>query len=378
MIHDAKINARQFGILVALYSIGTTILIIPSGLAAQAKQDAWIAAVLGVALGLLLVGLYSTLGNLLPTMTLVEMNEYLLGKWVGKAISTTFVFFNLVTAAELLYFVGNFLTTQIMPETPMEPINIIFACVIIMGVQLGIETLARSAELLFPLFIFLFFILIIFVSPQIELERIQPVLEADFKVLLRAAFYFSSVFSIPIVVLLMVFPVSVNRTKAAQKTFFSGMLIGGIVLIIIIALSILVLGPDTTARQTYPSYALAKKINVGKIFTRIEIVMAVMWFISIFFKVSFYFYAAVVGLAQTLNLKEYRFLVLPMGIIMIVLSMIVHPNVLHSEEYNKHTWLLFVATFGVFLPLLLLGVAVIRKKGKASPEQEMGSREEQE
>lgn len=375
MVTETKISVRQFGMLVTLFSIGTPILIIPAGLAGLAKQDAWLAAVLGVGLGLLITGLYCALGSRFPTKSLVEMNELILGKWIGKTISITFVFFNLVTAAELLYFVGNFMTTQIMPETPIQSINIIFACVVLMGVRLGIETLARSAEMLFPLFFVLFLILAIFVSPQIKWENIQPVLETDMNVLFKAVIFFTSVFSFSPVALLMIFPASVDRLKEARKAFLSGAFIGGVVLIIIITLAILVLGAETTARQMYPSYALAKKINVGNFLQRIEIVMAGMWFITIFFRVSCYFYASVIGLAQTLNLRDYRFLVLPLGILMIILSLIVHPNVVHSEEYNKHEWITYAATYGLLLPLLLLGVSAFRRKGNESQSQGLETRE---
>lgn len=173
----------------------------------------------------------------------------------------------------------------------------------------------------------------------------------------------------------MIFPASVDRLKEARKAFLSGAFIGGVVLIIIIALAILVLGAETTARQMYPSYALAKKINVGNFLQRIEIVMAGMWFITIFFRVSCYFYASVIGLAQTLNLKDYRFLVLPLGILMIILSLIVHPNIVHSEEYNKHEWITYAATYGLLLPMLLLGVNAFRRKGNEAQSQGLETRE---
>ncbi|WP_312118067.1 GerAB/ArcD/ProY family transporter [Brevibacillus reuszeri] len=374
MVTEVQISARQFGILVALFTIGTPILIIPAGLAGIVKQDAWLAAVLGVGLGLLITGIYTALGKRFPTKSLVEMNELVFGKWIGKTISITFIFFNLVTAAELLFFVGNFMTTQIMPETPIQSVHILFACIVMMGVRLGIETLARSAEVLFPLFVLLFVILVIFLSPQIKLENIQPVMDANYKVLLKGTIFFASVFSLAPVVLLMVFPASVNRDRESRKAFFSGTMIGGFALIIVIALTILVLGADTTARQLYPSYALAKKINVGNFLQRIEIIMAGMWFITIFFRVCCYFYASVIGLAQTLNLKDYRFLVLPLGIIVIALSLIVHPNIVHSEEYNKREWIPYAATYGLVLPLLLLGIQSLRKKESESdpPSQDVG------
>ncbi|MED3687234.1 GerAB/ArcD/ProY family transporter, partial [Peribacillus butanolivorans] len=53
MVKDIKISARQFAILVILFSIGTTILVIPGVMAQEVKQDAWIAAVIGTGIGLL-------------------------------------------------------------------------------------------------------------------------------------------------------------------------------------------------------------------------------------------------------------------------------------------------------------------------------------
>ncbi|MBK5443733.1 endospore germination permease [Peribacillus sp. TH24] len=365
IVENFKISARQFTILVILFSIGTTILVIPGIMAQEVKQDAWIAAVIGTGIGLLLVALYIAVGRMFPTKTLVEIIETLFGKWLGKAVSITFVFFSLYSTAELLLYVGNFLTTQIMPDTPIEAIHILFACILIMGVRLGLEPLARSAELLFPIFVFLFVILVVSIllpPAEYKFDNIQPVFETGIKPMIHAVFLFTSIFSLPLFVLLMIFPVSVNQPKAAEKSFFIGVLIGGICLLIIIALTIIVLGVDNTARNTYPSYALARKINVGDFLQRIEAIMAIMWIITIYYKMSFYFYASVIGLAQTLNMKDYRPLTLPLGMIIVSLSLFIHPNVVHSSTFDKEIWPLYVSTYGLVLPILLLIVNAFRKK----------------
>ncbi len=69
------ISARQFTIIVFLFSIGTTILIIPATMANAVKQDAWISAIIGVILSLLLVKLFISLGNRTPNLTFIEANE---------------------------------------------------------------------------------------------------------------------------------------------------------------------------------------------------------------------------------------------------------------------------------------------------------------
>jgi spore germination protein KB len=133
-----------------------------------------------------------------------------------------------------------------------------------------------------------------------------------------------------------------------------------------IVLTITVLGAEVAARHHFPSYVLAKKINIGDFLQRIEAVMAFMWFLTIYFRMSFYFYAAVIGLAQTLNVKEHRSLVLPLGMIVVVASVVVHPNIVHSNEFNKYTWFPYVSTYGVVLPLVLLAAHALRKRAGSS------------
>ncbi|MEK3886186.1 GerAB/ArcD/ProY family transporter [Bacillus sp. FSL K6-3431] len=359
---NVKISPRQFGILVIFYSIGTAILITPSELATIAKQDAWIASILGVGLALLLVMLYTTLGNRFMDKTFVEINEILLGKWLGKLVSLTFVFFSLIGAAILLIIMGYFVTTQIMPVTPIAAIHILFVTIVVMAVRLGIETTARAAEILFPLFVLLFIMFAVLISPQIDFQKLQPVLETGIKPIIHATISFTSIISLSPIILLMIFPVSVNQPKQAQKAFFIGTFFGGIFLIITIALTILVLGVDQTERHIYPSYAVAKKINVGNFLQRIEAIMAIMWIITIYFRLVMYFYVTVLGLSQILNLKDYRPLTLPLGIILVVLSLIIYPNIIYAAKWTKETWLPYASTYGLVLPVLLLVVAKLRKR----------------
>ncbi|MGM0879101.1 MAG: GerAB/ArcD/ProY family transporter [Bacillota bacterium] len=362
MLENGKIGGRQFTILVFMFTTGSSLLLAPSMLASEAKQDAWLAAIVGVVVGLLLTWLYQTLGKLYSNMTLIEYSEKILGKWIGKAISLLFFTFPFLLAALVLRNIGDFITTQIMPETPIQFIHIMFLIIVMMGTRLGLETLARSGEILFPWSIVLFLLLVIFISPQIELEKIQPILEEGMKPVLRSALPFIEFPFMELVIFLMIFPY-VNKPKEAGKAFFTGTWMGGVVLILLTALSILVMDADQTTRNLYPSYSLAKKINIGNFLQRIEAIVAIMWFIAIFFKLTICFYVSTLSLAQILKLKEYRMLVFPLGMILNVLSLVVSPNIVYNITLTFNHWgLPYGFTYGLFLPLLLLGVAAFRKK----------------
>lgn len=357
-----RISARQFMMLVILYSIGSSILLIPSSQAHFAKQDGWIATIAGCVIGLLLIRLYMAVGNLSPRQNLFQLTETIFGRWIGKFVALLLLAtLFLGGPAAVLFNLGEFMTTQIMPATPLPSISILFAIILVVGVRLGLEVLARTAEVLVPWFFLLFLILVLFITPELEPDHLKPVLEDGFKPLGPAILTFLSIASLPLVVLLLIFPASVNQQEDARAAFWKGYLVGGAVMFGIVLICIMVLGPDLAARSIYPSYTVARKINVGNFLQRIEAVMAFMWLITLYFRMALYLYAMAVGLAQIFNLKDYRPLVLPLGLLLVTFSLSVYPNTVYGQNSDIHTWVPYALTIGLLYPLALLAVAGLRR-----------------
>jgi spore germination protein KB len=359
-----KISTFQFALIVCLFTTGTSILTLPQGLAVAAKQDSWIAALLSLPLGVLVVWLFSKVSNLYPNITLVQINEKIFGKWVGNIISSLFIFFALKNAAAVLFYVGQFLVMYVMPKTPIQAIMILQALIVAMGMRLGLEVLARDAETLFPWFVFLFIILVLFISPQISFDNIQPIFENGIKPIFKATLNMTSVTYFAMIVLLMIFPSCMANPNQAKKAFYAGAVIGGMNLVVLSFLCITVLGAEETARYFYVSYVLARKINIGNSIQRIEAIIAGMFFISMYFKLTFYFYACTIGLAQVLKLKDYRLLVIPLTMILIVFGLVSYPNIIYQGEWDSTIWIPYSITMCLFYPLLLLMVAKIKAKWK--------------
>ncbi|WNS73487.1 endospore germination permease [Bacillus sp. DTU_2020_1000418_1_SI_GHA_SEK_038] len=361
MLEKGKISVRQFRVLVIFFTIGTSILVTPAILASYARQDAWIAVIIGLGAGQLVIWLFTSIANLFPNLNFVQVNEKVFGKWLGKIISLLFLTMPFVYTVELLFYSGTFITVNLMPETPIEMLYIMTVFILVMAVRLGLETFSRTAEINIVVFILLFLILL-FITPQLKIENIQPILENGIKPLLLPVLHLVDVSYFNAVVLLMIYPAYVNQPKDAQKSFFIGSLIGGLVVLVITLLSTMVLGVDTTIRNLYPGYALAKKINVGGFLQRIEAVIAFMWIMATYFKMLLYFYATCLGLAQVLNLKDYRPLTLPLAMIAVAFASFMIPNVVEQQNWDNGINLVFSLSVGGILPLMILIVAIIRKK----------------
>ncbi|WP_243014160.1 GerAB/ArcD/ProY family transporter [Brevibacillus borstelensis] len=362
MLEQGKINIRQLTVLVIAFTMGTSFLLGPSPLALEAKQNAWIAAIIGIVIDLVLIVMYVALGNLFPGMTLAQYSEKILGKWPGKLISLLFFSFFIFLSALMVRDLGNFIVSNVMPETPVEVILISFSMVVVIATRYGLEVIARTTEIFFPwIFVSLLF-LTFTLLPEIAINQLEPVTEGGIKPLLGAGIQFSSLQEFVCFLMLLPF---VNRPKKVLHSLLLGAAAGGVILIIITALCILVLGSDFTARNIYPSFVLAKKISIGNFLERVEVLLAGVWFLSIFIKTTITFYVSALGLAQSLELRTYKPLTVPLGVLMVALSVLAYPNITKLLEFVPKIWFSYAYTFLLLLPLLLLLVALIRGKSEA-------------
>lgn len=360
---DSKewINPHQFLILVIITTIGDAILVLPTIVSHVAQQDAWLSTLIGLVLGMLVVLLFITVGNLYPNLSFVQYILKILGKWIGSIVVIFFLIFLFLSVSAHTRELADFITTQILIETPIKVIHFMFITVIIFGVRCGLGTIARTSEVLYPVVFIFLLILFSLVLQDIRLEWIRPILNGGFKPVFSGALVATAFPFMELVVFLMFLP-NITKQNKIKKNFLKGALIGGSILVIVVLLCILVLGDATTIRSVYPTFALARSISIGNSIQRIEGIIAILWTITVYIKITLYAYAFHIGLVQLLNLKEYRLFTFPFGFILFASTTLVAPNVSYFNDVISKYWSFYDFTIAVFLPLLLICVYSIRKK----------------
>ncbi|MCQ6282998.1 endospore germination permease, partial [Bacillus sp. EB600] len=277
----------------------------------------------------------------------------------GKIASILYLFYIFHITCGQVRDIGDFFTTEILVETPLQIIMIIFALTCLIGVRLGLEVICRSAVIFFPWIVMLLFILFLFLIPQIKMEYIQPIFGEGLKPILKGS-YVNWGNPLQLGILLMVMPYVTNKTEM-KKSFYKGFLIGAVFITILITLSILVLGANMTARQSYPSYMLGKKIVIGTFIQRVEILVAITWMLTLYFKATICYYALSLGLAQVLGLKSYKILTFPLAFLIIPFSIFMNPNIVSFHQFILIALTPYSLTICVFLPLLLLVIGKVKK-----------------
>jgi len=364
---NAKISVRQFQILIILGLTGDSILILPTIIASSAKQNAWLSMLIAYAAGLLIGGFFAAIANRMQgDSSLIAAARRGFGRWLGSVVGLLFLFNFFMCGLTLVSELSQFMTTQLMPETPVNAIILIFLTVVIVAYRYGVEAFARMGELLFPAFTALFMVLAILSLSQAKIENVKPVAAEGLWPVMEGAIPVMSVAFVEMVVLLALVP-HVATNKSLTKPILKSFAAGGLFLFIIVALCVLVLGPNLMETKYYPTFLLAQKITVGNFLERLEAILAFLWIITVFYKTLLLFFALTSGLAQWFKLRDSNMLTIPLGMIMLVLTVVGTPNITVYNQIIKYYYNWFDLMFCFIVPLLLLGGLILRKKkGKAA------------
>lgn len=354
------ISDKQWLNLLLLFIFGNTFVMGPG---AQAKNDMWLAVLLAVLFAVPVLMIYSYIANRYPEMDLFDILQTVFGKLPGKLLSLPFIWYAFHLGALVLRNMGEFMNTVGLPETPKIVPVIMFALICSLGVKCGIETLSRCASCFIIGVFFLLVMLTLLTIPNMELERLLPVLYDGFGPLLSGAF---EAFSFPfgeLVVFTMIFD-SLKYPKECSKIFLKALFIGGIIIAFVAARNISVLGAETNISVYFPAYTAVSRVNIGNFLQRLEITVSFIFLISCFIKISLCLLAAVKGVTKLFGFKDYKVLVVPISLLMVNFAYIMFGSIMEMFEFSIRIYPFYAFPFQVILPLFILMIIEIKTRLK--------------
>lgn len=363
LLKDKEIPVSQFTFILITFMLGSTHIITTA--TKLVEQQAWLALLLALGEGLVTALIFLTIAKRFPGKNLVEINELLLGRYLGKFVTIIYLWFFIHIASLELRFIGDF-TTLILPETPPLVFILSFIIMCASAVRNGIEVIGRCSIVILPLVfseILLSFGLLI---KDMNFDNFLPLFELPFSDLLVTGHIITTV-SFGQGILFLMFLPALNEPKKVQRSLFAAFVLALLLLMLINVRNIAVLGGSIEI-LTYPSYQAVKLINIAEILTRLDILLVFAEILTTFIKVSLLYYIVVLGTAQLLKMDSYLPLVLPIGSIMISLSLLLLGFYLEYFKFTIHVFPLYSFPFELGIPLVLLLLALF--KGKRQQKEE--------
>ncbi|MNH89952.1 Spore germination protein YndE [compost metagenome] len=356
---STKIKPMQFFSLLVLFQLGTALVV---NLGIQSGRDAWIAILAGLMIGLLLFAVYSILYKLFPDMLPTSYARVLLGKYVGTAVSLAYVVFFLNKASRDLLDGGLLIISSTLKETPLPIVNMLMVLTIAYVLHKGIEVMARTATIFLAIVLMLGFLIgiVILFSNIIEMNRLLPVLGYGVKPVIESVMKQNYQFPFAEVICFKMVMPSLRDQKKGIKAGYMAVLLSGLILSVTAMVTISVLGVDIAERSSFPLLTMVGKASISDFIQRTDILVVMVLIIGDFFKISMFYYAALIGMADLFKVP-YRKLLYPVAIIILLISILIARN--YSEHVMKGGRALYLIdpVFFIAIPLILIIAATINK-----------------
>lgn len=349
MLDKEKISAAQLGLLFFAVTAYDGILFIPKITGKEAGRDLWLSPIWAHLLGLLFVLAMLKLSRMFPQETVIQYSRRLLGSFLGKMIGVLVIFYGVNLTSVILREYCDFISVVFLRKTPTIIIMGGMILLVTYAVRGGLEILGRLAQLFLPITFFVFALLILLSIPEWEINNMFPIMGKGISPSVKGAITPLSWFS-GYLMLGMYIPSVVNQRKTTAyilATWFGLMVtlsVSGLV-------SVLLFGKHASTLN-YPFIEVVRYIGVGEFFQHLDALLLIFWLPGTFIQLTTYLYAAALGMAQWLELKQYRSLVFPIGFLILVMSMWKTSSLDEFEKYLGKSHVVydfFYFSLGLFL-----------------------------
>jgi spore germination protein KB len=357
-MRQTEISAIQLIFLLLNYLIPASLVF---SIGVEIGPDAWVAGLLGFGISFGFALLYLKLAARFSGRTLIAINDAVWGPWLGKICSAVFFLFYLCISFITVNIATRF-QKEFLINTPDLVLSLMATATSFLMVGCGLEVIARCSQVVTNFFLNpLMLLVIVLLIPDMQLPNLKPLFQTPFPLFLQAAlrvgaFSFGTGFSY-----LMIFPhIRESKFKQVYPDIGKAFAVGAAYHTIIITSIVLTLGP-TAGYFLFPALHATRLINIGEVFTRMEVLTGIAIWLRIFLFQTMYAYNLTTAAGELFRLKSHRTLCLPLMILLSLFSIHSFANSIDDVEFalRVYQWLIF--PFQFILPLLTLLVAVIRR-----------------
>lgn len=363
-----SLSLWQLYSLMLLFLLGTSVVF---GIAAPAKQNAWITAAISMLLGSGLLFMYSKLYESKANANWTGLLKIAFGRPIGAALGVVYVFLFMYTAGRDLRDIGELTNTFLLPRTPIGVSMALFQLLVAYVCYAGIRRMGRLAELNVPIMIFSFLLQIglLLASGTIRLSLLAPV-AAEWKPILTSVFPAS--FTVPYAEAF-AFGAFWATTLPPQGFRQAALLSGataGLFFIILDVVAIATLGPELFSRSLFPLMSTFHLVNVADFIQNIDPFIVINYMIGVLFKIAIFTYAAC-ALISDLWKANSQAAVIPVSVIVFVFAFYMADN-LSLHLFMGHQWATWLIFVPFFVGLPLIAWLVIKLKTARRKRREIG------
>ena len=322
----------------------------------------WILCIYITLLVLLIFYVIARLYKPFEGLDTMDMGE-VVGGTVGRVIvGCILIIFSTFILSMILREFGENMKVIALTVSPISFVQGLFLLGMVVGAYKGIEAIMRLHAIIVPIITVGMITIVVGVSPYIKFENLTPILGSGAYQIFGQGFFRIASFS-ALQILFFFFPF-IKSYQEFKRIGYASILFTGFFMTLTTLVFAAVISYPASLEQLLPTYQMARMINVGRFFQRIESVFVLVWAAAAFLYLSVVFFVVLHIIRKTFKLEYYRPLIFPYGAVVLTISLLPQ-NIMSVIEleavlFRTTAW---VVTFGVIMVLLILA-RLMGKKGK--------------
>ncbi|EFM12984.1 spore germination protein [Paenibacillus curdlanolyticus YK9] len=369
----SKIGTYSLFVMIMMFHIGSTPLFL---LGSKAKQDSWLAVLLGALIGLVMMAALLMLHRKQPDAGLVGLLRLTVGSWGTGLIGMLYVIYFAYQSMRNVRDFGELTSLSLLQNRPQWLIMGIIVVIAWYTVLQGNESFFRTSQLLFiaTMSSYLLLAALIVMKGMPKLQHVRPIMEMGFKPIFHAAV--PDIVSFPFTqgVLLLVFWKEAADRSAVSRATYGGYIAGALFIVLMNFLVVSVLGPLAPI-PSLPFLEMVQLVQIANFLERLDIIVTLLLFIGLYIKLTAFYLGATLVLRELVNVRYWRLSAL--------VGAAIYAAAFLERNNTTHLWIGLGISLKVSLimqvgiPLLLLLLALIRLGGaKHQPATAVASEEQ--
>jgi spore germination protein KB len=357
--YGGHIDHREGARLMVITLICMLFLQTPQLLTLSGGPAAWQVALLLLPIGLVLAWLFTLLGRRFPGMDLRQIAEASAGRLVGTLLMlAVWVWLVGLLAVNLRDFTETFKIT-LLPNTPISAISVCLILAAGLAAWVGLESIARVSQIFYlPVYICVA-VVVIFNLGRIDPAQYFPFWGFGFAQTARGAIAYTPMLSE--LIILLILGQSFRSPQVLGRISRTTIIMYALTGLCMVLMTVGVLGSPEAGRNPFALFTLARIVQVGRWVERVEAGVVTFWVLAACVRLAILLYVTTLHTASLLRIPNHRSLILPL--LVIAESIALLPRDFASVLRLDRFWMQTAGSGVLLIPLLLLALAAVRKKG---------------
>ncbi|MGE5612990.1 MAG: GerAB/ArcD/ProY family transporter [Bacillota bacterium] len=279
----------------------------------DAGNAGWLSSLVSCITAVLIFTILLKLHKRFENSDILDIAEVAGGKFLRMAMGLVISAILFIITVTVLREYSEDIKVIVLTLSPLSYVMIFYAIGMVVGCLLGIEAIVRFAAIAIPVIASGYILIILGVIPHMDYTNLFPILGTGPEDIVVNGIIRSSVFMELLAIFLL--PPFLENYKNVRRVAYIVFGFSSFFLITASLTYIMANSYPSSLEPFLPIYYMARLVNLGRFFERIESLFVVIWSISALLYLSASFYFMVYAFAKAAGLKYIRPLILPFMII---------------------------------------------------------------